>query len=156
MKALVIIPTYNERDNIESLARQVVGQAAHLSVLVVDDNSPDGTGRVVEKMAQEEPRVSILHRQSKQGLGTAYLAGFSFALAGDYDHVITMDGDFSHKPSYIPALIDAVDNADLAIGSRYVQGGSVRNWGLYRKLLSRSANCFARKMLEVAITYRHI
>lgn len=151
MKALVIIPTYNERDNIEPLVRQVVELGEDISVLVVDDNSPDGTGEHAEKLSGQEPRISVLRREGKLGLGTAHLAGFSFALAGNYDRIITMDGDFSHNPRYIPSLIRGARNADIVIGSRYVPGGGVRNWWLWRRLLSRGANCLARKGLRLSV-----
>ena len=151
MRALVIIPTYNEGCNVEPLIQQILEVGDYLSVLVVDDNSPDGTGQIVEKIAGEEPRVSLLHRQSKQGLGTAYCAGFSFALSRNFDLILTMDGDLSHSPDYIPALIGVMGDADLAIGSRYVRGGGLSDWGLYRRLLSRSANFFARGVLRLRV-----
>lgn len=151
MKALVFIPTYNERDNIEPLTMQILGLGSSISVLVIDDNSPDGTGEIADKLAEGEPRISVIHRQSKQGLGTACIAGFYFALAADFDLIIEMDADFSHDPRYLPELIGAAEAADVAVGSRYVRGGGVRNWGVHRKFLSRSANFFARKMLDLRV-----
>ena len=147
MRPLVILPTYNERENLRPLAGRILDLRDDISVLVVDDNSPDGTGRMADELSAVEPRVSVLHRTAKEGLGAAYCAGFAEALAGGYDPIVTMDCDFSHDPAYIPALIDAVGDAGMAIGSRYVRGGGVRRWGVHRKVLSRCANIFARKML---------
>lgn len=146
-KTLIIIPTYNEIENIERLVTEVLAQQSpHSSIeaLVVDDASADGTGQAVQKMAQANPRVHLLSRPAKLGLGTAYMAGFKYAMQNSYDFAGTMDADFSHSPSYIPAFIEAIQKADVVIGSRYIPGGGVRNWGLHRRLLSAGANFLAR------------
>lgn len=146
MRTLVVLPTYNEAENLALLLPELL--ALPLEICVVDDNSPDGTGQLAEAWAAREPRVHVVHRPGKLGLGTAYLAGFHFALARGYDAVLTMDADFSHHPRYIPAMLAALDQADLVIGSRYVPGGDVR-YPLHRRLLSRTANWVARTLLEL-------
>lgn len=149
MQVTVIIPTYNERENIESLARQLLDLPAGLQVVVVDDNSPDGTGEIADRLAAEnEGRVSVVHRPAKLGLGTAYIAGFRHALAHGADAILTMDADFSHHPRHIPAMLARLEEGyDLVIGSRYVPGGGTKDCTLPRKLLSWGANSFARAML---------
>ncbi len=144
---IVIIPTYNEAENVSPLIERLLGLEENVDVLIVDDNSPDGTGQVVDAIVAENPRVQVIHREAKLGLGTAYTAGFVHALGQGYDRIITMDADFSHNPRYIPALLRLTDDYDLAIGSRYVPGGGVRLWGVHRRLLSRGANLFARSVL---------
>ena len=145
VEALVVIPTYNERDNIERLIRTLLALPVDLAVLVVDDDSPDGTGRIVEDLARAEPRVSILHREKKLGLGTAYIAGFKWALARtDARYVFEMDADFSHDPAAIPRFLERIRDADVVIGSRYVEGVTVVNWPLSRLILSISANIYTR------------
>lgn len=146
-RALVVVPTYNEIENIEALVTEILAQPGPFDVLVVDDSSPDGTGELAERLAGRDERVSVIHRQAKQGLGTAYLAGFRRALEHGYDYVITMDADFSHSPRYLPSLLAMAKEADVAIGSRYVRGGSVKGCGFWRVLLSRAANTFARVTL---------
>jgi len=144
-KALVVVPTYNERENIERLIESVLQQDDRIEVLVVDDGSPDGTGEIVDRMAGENPRVHGLHRAGKMGLGTAYLAGFKWALERDYDYVLEMDADFSHDPSHLPQFLEAIRNADLVLGSRYRDGKvTVVNWPMTRLLLSYFANGYAR------------
>jgi glycosyltransferase involved in cell wall biosynthesis len=147
MPTLVIIPTYNEKENIIKLADEVLGLSNDIHVLVVDDNSPDGTGKMVEEAIATRSRLHILHRAAKLGLGTAYKAGYTFALENGYDRVITMDADFSHQPQYIPQLIDKNQFFDISIGSRYVPGGGTKNWGPHRKLISFTANFLARTLL---------
>jgi glycosyltransferase involved in cell wall biosynthesis len=144
-----IVPTYNERENIESLTHQLLALPEDLHVVIVDDNSPDGTGRLAEELAAEHKgRVSVIHRAGKLGLGTAYVAGFNLALAEDAALICTMDADFSHNPRYIPDMIRRVDDGyDLVIGSRYVAGGGTSGWPFYRKALSWGANTIARLML---------
>ncbi|MEW5701726.1 MAG: polyprenol monophosphomannose synthase [Candidatus Zixiibacteriota bacterium] len=145
MKALVVIPTYNEKDNIVRIVPEVLAQDPCLSVLVVDDNSPDGTGALADHLAAaSDSRVHVLHRESKAGLGKAYLAGFHWALARDYDRVMEMDADFSHHPRYLSDLLRASEAADLVVGSRYVSGVNVINWPMGRLLLSYYANVYAR------------
>jgi dolichol-phosphate mannosyltransferase len=144
--AVVCLPTYNERENIEPMVRALAGE--DVSVLVIDDNSPDGTGEIADRLAAELDRVSVLHRERKEGLGPAYLAGFRRALADGAELVLEMDCDFSHDPKDVPRLIAAVEaGADVALGSRYVPGGGVRNWGLHRRLLSRGASLYTRLLL---------
>lgn len=148
VRSLVIIPTYNEAENIAPLVDSLLALQLGLHVLVVDDNSPDGTGQIVDDLAAaHQPAVWVLHRAGKLGLGTAYTAGFEFALERGYERIVTMDADFSHNPRYVPSLIELTKNYDLGIGSRYVPGGGVRLWGLHRRLLSRGANFFARALL---------
>jgi len=148
VKTTVIIPTYNERENLADLTEQILNLGIDAHVIVVDDNSPDGTGRVADELAASNGHVRVLHRPGKLGLGTAYIAGFKQALAEGADRVVTMDADFSHRPRYIPALVSLMDQYQLGIGSRYVPGGGVTaDWGVHRKFLSWGANHFARLML---------
>lgn len=145
MEALVVIPTYNERDNIARVVGALLALPVDLGVLVVDDNSPDGTGTIVDEIAAREPRVHVLHREGKLGLGTAYIAGFKWALANtDARTIFEMDADFSHDPSAIPRFLERIRDADLVIGSRYVEGVTVVNWPLSRLILSISANIYTR------------
>lgn len=149
MKIVVVLPTYNEADNIQRMLPQLLEVAeGMLNVCVVDDNSPDGTGHMADAFAQSDRRVHVVHREGKLGLGTAYIAGFRHALAHHADAVLTMDCDFSHHPRYITSMINALSQADLVIGSRYVAGGGV-HFPLRRKLLSATANAFARVALGV-------
>jgi dolichol-phosphate mannosyltransferase len=142
-RALVIIPTYNERVNLPIIVPQVLEQDARIEVLVVDDNSPDGTGGLADELAAADARVHVLHRQNKDGLGRAYLAGFRWALERDYDLVLEMDADRSHDPKYLPALLAATEEAEVVIGSRYKNGVNVINWPMSRLLLSYFANKYA-------------
>lgn len=142
MKTLVVVPTYNERRNIEKLIPRVLGQAPEIELLVVDDGSPDGTGDFVDEIAAGNPRVHVLHRPGKMGLGSAYVHAFKHALTTDTDLVIQMDADFSHDPDEIPKLIEQTAAHDLAIGSRYITGANVANWPLRRLLLSYFANVY--------------
>ena len=142
---LVIIPTYNERLNVERIVEAVLSQDPRLEVLVVDDGSPDGTGAIVDGIAAVNPRVHVLHRERKLGLGTAYLAGFRWALARDYAYVFEMDADFSHDPGHLPQFLAAIEDADLVLGSRYRHGKvTVVNWPIARLILSYFANIYAR------------
>jgi dolichol-phosphate mannosyltransferase len=150
-QVLVVIPTYNEIDNIESIINRLRAAAPHAHALVVDDGSPDGTGELADKIAQRDDHVHVLHRTSKNGLGAAYVAGFGWALDHDYDVVVEMDADGSHAPEELPRLLDALDDADLVIGSRYVRGGRLHNWPLHRLLLSRGANLYTRIMLGMPV-----
>jgi dolichol-phosphate mannosyltransferase len=144
MRALVVLPTYNEAENVLPLGADVLAQDARLDVLVVDDASPDGTGDLVETARRSEPRLHLLRRPGKLGLGTAYLDGFRHGLERGYDRVLTMDCDYSHHPRYLPHMLEVADQADLVIGSRYVAGGGVANWPLRRRALSRFANFYTR------------
>jgi dolichol-phosphate mannosyltransferase len=144
MKALVVIPTYNEAENIERIVPLVLAQDPDVHVLVVDDNSPDGTGAVVDRMKEGEPRINCLHREGKGGLGSAYIAGFQWALANtDAQFVFEMDADFSHDPAAIPEFLEAIEDVDLVVGSRYLNGITVINWPLSRLILSVGANIYA-------------
>ena len=138
-EALVIVPTYNERDNIVPLADRILRLPIPVDLLVVDDNSPDGTGQLADELAAKHPSIHVLHRQEKNGLGRAYCAGFAWALERDYEFILEMDGDFSHNPDDIPRFITAARDADLALGSRYCNGIRVINWPLNRLMLSLSA-----------------
>ena len=143
-KTLVVTPTYNEAENIERFIEQVLAQGTEIEVLVVDDNSPDGTGDIVEKICARNPQVHQIRRAGKMGLGTAYVEGFRFAIAHKYDYVFEMDADFSHNPEEIPRLLGRMDSCDLVIGSRYTNGVRVINWPIRRLLLSYSANLYTR------------
>src|SRR6185369_12410975 len=132
MKALVIIPTYNERENLPRLVPAILAQGESFHVLVVDDNSPDGTGDIADEIAAAEPRVNVLHRDGKRGLGTAYVAGFKWALERGFDYVFEMDADFSHDPDDLPRLLAGAMRGDCAVGSRWVPGGGTENWSLLR------------------------
>ncbi|HID87696.1 MAG TPA: polyprenol monophosphomannose synthase [Anaerolineae bacterium] len=147
MRAAVVIPTYNESDNIEALVEAIMALGEALQIIIVDDNSPDGTGQLAEDLAREHPVVHVLHRPAKLGLGTAYIAGFKEAFALGAERIMTMDADFSHHPRYIPQLLARSETHDLVIGSRYVDGGGILHWGLWRQVLSRTANTFARIVL---------
>ncbi len=147
MKPVVIVPTYNERDNIEILLDELLALPVNLSVIVVDDNSPDGTGQVVDAWAAKSDRVQAVHRPGKLGLGTAYIAGFKCALSQGFDRIMTMDADFSHHPGYIPAMLAMSLERDMVIGSRYVKGGGTLNCTWKRRMLSQGATRFAKIML---------
>jgi dolichol-phosphate mannosyltransferase len=149
VRATVCLPTYNERENLESMVRALGDKNVH--VLVVDDNSPDGTGAIADRLASELDYVDVLHRDRKDGLGPAYLAGFQRALAGGAELVLEMDCDFSHAPDDVPRLIAAADDADVVIGSRYVRGGSIGNWGAVRRFVSAGGSLYARILLGVAV-----
>jgi len=144
MKALVVIPTYNERENLGEIVPRILAVDSSFEVLVVDDNSPDGTGQVADELVRRIPRVHALHRPGKLGLGSAYRAGFRFALERDYDLVFEMDSDFSHDPASLPEFLVAIADADLVIGSRYLRGVTVVNWPMGRLLLSYTANRYTR------------
>jgi dolichol-phosphate mannosyltransferase len=149
-RAVVCLPTYNERENLEPMLRALGDKGVR--VLVIDDNSPDGTGELADRLGQELGYVDVLHRERKEGLGPAYLAGFRHALANEAELVLEMDCDFSHDPNDVPRLIAAVEaGADLALGSRYVPGGGVRNWGLLRRLISAGGSAYARIILSVKV-----
>lgn len=148
----VILPTYNEAENIERLVAQLLELLPESRrILIVDDNSPDGTGQIADRLAEEEEDVDVLHRPHKGGLGPACLAGFDVALRKGAELVVEMDADLSHDPKYVPALLRAADDADLVLGSRYVSGGGVTKWGRTRRLLSRGGNAYARTALGTTI-----
>lgn len=152
MRILTIIPTYNELDSLPKTLGRLRSAVPASDVLVADDNSPDGTGALADRIAAEDPQVHVLHRKGKEGLGAAYIAGFRWALERGYDVVVEMDADGSHRPEQLPALLAAVeDGADLVIGSRWVKGGSVVNWPFYRQLISRTGSTYARLMLGLQL-----
>jgi len=147
----VIIPTYNERDNLDEIVARTRRAVPAADILIVDDNSPDGTGDMAEKLALTDSQVHVLHRTQKAGLGAAYLAGFDWALDRGYGVLVEMDADGSHDPAELPDLLGALENADLVIGSRWVRGGAVRNWPRSRAILSRGGNAYARIMLGLSV-----
>jgi dolichol-phosphate mannosyltransferase len=148
---LVVIPTYEERDNLGPVVSRLHAAVPTAHVLIVDDASPDGTGELADAMAADDDRITVMHRDGKAGLGTAYLAGFAHALRNGYQAVVEMDADGSHPPEDLPALLAALDDADIVLGSRYVPGGVVRNWPAHREWLSRGANLYSRLALGVPI-----
>ena len=143
-KTLIIIPTYDERENVGPISQAVLQSVPGADILFVDDNSPDGTGHLLDELAQQEPRIHVLHRPGKQGLGRAYIAGFQWALASGYEFIFEMDADFSHDPKELPNFLRAAANADLVLGSRYAGGIRVMNWPLSRLLLSTGASAYVR------------
>ena len=148
MKNTVIVPTYNERENLADLVDQILSLEIGVHIIVVDDNSPDGTGELADELAARDGRIHVVHRPGKLGLGTAYIAGFKQALVEGADRVVTMDADLSHNPRYIPAVVSLMERYHIGVGSRYVPGGGVTaDWGIHRKLLSWGANNFTRLML---------
>ncbi|HEY0479806.1 MAG TPA: polyprenol monophosphomannose synthase [Kofleriaceae bacterium] len=150
--ALIVVPTYNERENVRDIAARLLAALPGTELLFVDDNSPDGTGAVLDELAGAEPCLHVMHRAGKLGLGTAYVEGFGWGLARGYDYLFEMDADGSHDPRYLPEMLAlAQDGADVVVGSRYVPGGGTRNWGLGRKLLSRGGSLYARTVLGVEL-----
>jgi len=145
----VVVPTYDEAQNLPAIAAAILEQLPGAHLLVVDDDSPDGTGAIADGLAAADPQVSVCHRRAKAGLGPAYLEGFGVALAAGADRVVQMDADWSHDPAYLPALVGALDRADMVIGSRYVKGGGVRDWGVARRVISRGGSLFARAVLTL-------
>ena len=153
MRCLIILPTYNERENLRAIVESIQHYAPCAHILIVDDNSPDGTGSLADKMSGRQPeKVFVLHRPQKEGLGRAYVAGFKFALAADYDTIIQMDADLSHDPKYLPLFLERLRDSDLVLGSRYVKGGSVVNWDLKRLVLSKSASMYVRLITRMPLT----
>jgi dolichol-phosphate mannosyltransferase len=150
-RVLIVMPTYNERQNLEIIAGRIRECVPAADLLVVDDNSPDGTGDLAEKLSEGDPRVHVMHRTEKAGLGRAYVAGFTWALERGYDFIVEMDADGSHRPEDLPKLLDAAGGTDAVIGSRYVPGGTVVNWPKSREFLSRGANAYNRLMLGVRV-----
>jgi len=144
MKTLVIIPTYNESENIERIVPEILERDPSIDVLIVDDSSPDGTGELADKMAEKNSKIFVMHREKKSGLGTAYKAGFRYAIENGYDYIFEMDADFSHDPKCIPSFLEAIKEADLVLGSRYISGVNVINWPMSRLLLSYYANVYTR------------
>jgi len=151
MLTVVVVPTYNEAENIQPLVKSILDLPHHLQVVIVDDHSPDGTGQLADDLARTYPTVQVIHRPGKLGLGTAHIAGIKRALMLGAERVLTMDADFSHQPHYIPQLIELTRSVEIAIGCRYIDGGGTLYWGLARRSLSRGANTFARLMLGLQV-----
>jgi dolichol-phosphate mannosyltransferase len=151
-KSLVVVPTYNERENLSPLAQRIFALPVPVDLLVVDDNSPDGTGKLADELAARNPALHVLHRKEKSGLGRAYIAGFQWALDHGYDYVFELDGDFSHNPDDIPMFLEAARNADLVLGSRYLNGIRIINWPLSRLMLSQSAAKYVQIITGMKIT----
>lgn len=152
MRVLTVIPTYNEKENLPIVVERLRAAVPASDILVVDDNSPDGTGQLADALAAEDSQIHVLHRTVKDGLGGAYLAGFDWGLAENYDVLVEMDADCSHQPEQLPLLLEAIEEgADLAIGSRYVPGGKTKNWPWHRQVLSRGANLYTRLILGTAV-----
>ncbi|MDD5341002.1 MAG: polyprenol monophosphomannose synthase [Patescibacteria group bacterium] len=150
-RALVVIPTYNERENIGRLIKEIFSQNLPLDILVVDDNSPDGTGNLVEEMKKTEPRLFILHRNKKEGIGRAYLEGFKWALSKNYEYILEMDADFSHDPRELGSLLESARENDLVLGSRYIKGGKIIGWSWPRRTVSYFGSLYARIILGLGI-----
>jgi dolichol-phosphate mannosyltransferase len=153
MRCLIVLPTYNEHENLRAIIESIQQHAPTVDVVVVDDGSPDGTGKLADELSREQPeKIFVLHRPRKDGLGRAYVAGFRFALARDYDVVVQMDADFSHDPSYLAVFFEKIRENDLVIGSRYLQGISVVNWDLKRLILSRAASAYVRSVTRMPLS----
>jgi len=148
-RPLLVLPTYNERENLAPIVKEIRSQLPQATIWIVDDNSPDGTGQIADELAANDSCLEVIHRPGKLGLGTAYIEAFQRALAADFDCVFQMDADFSHDPCYLPTLLESLDGADLVIGSRYVVGGGTRNWSVVRRAISRGGNMVARAGLGV-------
>src|SRR5215469_10079490 len=151
MKTLIIIPTFNEVENLPPLLKEIFEYAPETDVLIVDDNSTDGTGKLADEIHNENSKVQVIHRSGKLGLGTAYIAGFKYAIEHYYDAAFEMDADFSHDPKYLPDFLKTIERADLVIGSRYIRGGTTPNWSLLRRFISGGGNIYARFMLGMPV-----
>lgn len=152
MRCIVVLPTYNERDNLKGIVESIFENAPDVNILIVDDNSPDGTGQLADELSSTLPdRLFVMHRAKKEGLGKAYIDGFKYALDKNYDCIVQMDADFSHDPKYLPVFFEAIKKNDLVIGSRYVDGISVVNWDLKRLILSKSASFYVRTITRMPI-----
>jgi dolichol-phosphate mannosyltransferase len=150
-RALIIIPTYNERENAPAIAAAVHEAVPAAHILFVDDNSPDGTGAVIDELCARSPWIKVLHRPGKQGLGRAYLAGFAQGLADGYEWLVEFDADFSHDPKYLPEMLRRAESADVVVGSRYVDGGGTKNWSLGRRIISKGGGLYARTVLGIPL-----
>lgn len=149
---LLLIPTYNERENVTSLLQEIRNHVPEIDILFIDDNSPDGTGHLLVELQQQDPRLHILHRTEKAGLGAAYMAGFAWSLKREYAYSLCMDADFSHDPADIPRMMRELGDSDLAAGSRYMKGGRIQNWAFHRRFLSRGAAWYARLLTRMPFT----
>lgn len=152
MKTIVVVPTYNESGNIETLTSAILELPMAIDVVIIDDNSPDGTGEIAEKIASQNKHIHVIHRKGKLGLGTAYIKGFKYALKGNYDYIFTMDADLSHDPKYIPEFLEKMKDCDVVLSSRYMHGISVVNWDFRRLLLSTSANAYLRTITGLKLS----
>lgn len=151
-QSLIVVPTYNEKDNVRDIAEQFLAALPGCELLFVDDNSPDGTGQIIDEMAAKNPRIHVMHRAGKLGLGTAYVEGFGWGLARGYEYLFEMDADGSHDPKYLPQMLAlAVDGADLVVGSRNVPGGGVEGWGIGRNIISKGGSLYARTILGIDV-----
>lgn len=151
-QSLIVVPTYNEKENVRSIAKQFLAALPDCHLLFVDDNSPDGTGKIIDEMAAADPRIHVLHRLGKLGLGTAYVEGFTWGLAHNYEYLFEMDADGSHDPKYLPQMLAlAVDGADVVVGSRNVPGGGVEGWGMGRTIISKGGSLYARTILGIDV-----
>lgn len=148
-RPLVVLPTFNEKENLPRILPAIRQALPSADIVVVDDISPDGTGNIAKSFAQSDEKIHVLHRNGPRGLGRAYLYGFSWALQRDYTHIFEMDADFSHQPHYLPILLDGAQEADVALGCRYMPGGGIEGWGLHRLLISKGGNAYARKVLSL-------
>lgn len=146
-KTLICVPTYNELENLPLLVEAIFAVVPHVELLIIDDNSPDGTGQLADQLAAADPRVHVLHRQAKQGLGRAYIAGFKWALAHDHELIFEMDCDFSHPPRFLPEFLRKAETCDLVLGSRYIPGGGTQDWDWRRRAISKGGNTYARAIL---------
>ena len=151
MNCIIVIGTYNEAENIPGLLTDIMKLGPNYEAIVVDDNSPDGTGKLVSGMAAKDPRIHLVHRESRLGYGSAYLEGFRAALGMGADYIVQMDADYSHNPQDIPRLVEAAKDADVVVGSRYVKGGQIKGWPLRRRIISRAANLVARVLLKLPL-----
>jgi dolichol-phosphate mannosyltransferase len=151
MKSMIVIPTYNEKENIKRLVKEILRLKDNFQVLIVDDNSPDGTGRIADKLSEEYPEVKVIHRKGKLGLGSAYIEGFKYALKEGVDYIFEMDADFSHDPKYLPLFLEKIKDCDVVIGSRYLNGVSVVNWPIRRLILSYGASLYVRFLTGLKI-----
>jgi dolichol-phosphate mannosyltransferase len=150
-RTLICMPTYNEAENLRPITQAVHAVVPDVHILVIDDNSPDGTGDIADDIAERDERVHVLHRTEKAGLGKAYIAGFKWALEHDYERIVEMDADFSHQPKYLPDMIGQLDDFDVVVGSRYVAGGGTEDWGVLRKIISRGGGMYSRTILGVDV-----
>ncbi len=150
-RALICMPTYNESENLRPIVQAIHAVVPETHILVIDDNSPDGTGDIADELAERDERIHVLHRTEKAGLGQAYIAGFKWALEHEYERIVEMDADFSHQPKYLPEMIGQLDNYDVVVGSRYVAGGGTEDWGLIRKIISRGGGTYARMILGLDV-----
>ncbi|MFU8803711.1 MAG: polyprenol monophosphomannose synthase [Bradymonadaceae bacterium] len=150
-KTLICMPTYNEAGNIFPITQAILETVPDVHILIIDDSSPDGTGELADELAAGDERIHVLHRTAKEGLGKAYIAGFEWALARDYERILEMDADFSHQPKYLPEMIGQLSNYDVVVGSRYVAGGGTEDWGLVRRLISRGGGMYSRTILGLDV-----